>query len=114
MTEFTHWLKIELSRRGWSQAELARRAGLSKSGVSYVLTGARIPGALTVAAIARALDLPEDQVFEKAGLLSATIESPGANELLHLFTQLSLTDQEEIIEFVRLKLKRSRGKTTRQ
>ena len=43
--KFRAWLSEELDQRGWSQSELARRAGVSQFAVSSVISGNRNPGA---------------------------------------------------------------------
>ncbi len=114
-TTFYEWLTNEMKKRGWSQAELARRANLSRSAVSYILRGTRKPGPLTVQAIAVALDLPEDQVYERAGLLNEVrYDSLFLGEVNHLLAQLPLSDQEEIVEIMRLKLRLKHGNNSSQ
>ncbi len=60
-----------------------------------------------MASIAKALRLPPETVFRKAGLLPA---SPDQNELLdqlsHVAADLSDEDKQELIEIARLKLDR--------
>lgn len=50
-------------RRGWSQGELARRAGLSRAGVSAVETGRLVPSAAAALALAAALGVRVEDVF---------------------------------------------------
>lgn len=68
-TTFGDWVLQELNSRGWDQAELARRSGISDAHISRVVTGGRKPGADAVQRIARALRLPAEEVFRRAGLL---------------------------------------------
>jgi transcriptional regulator with XRE-family HTH domain len=67
-TELTPWLIRELDTRGWSQRELGRRAGISQTTVSQVLSYQRQPTWDFCASIARAFRVPEDEVFRLAGL----------------------------------------------
>ncbi len=43
--------------RGWSQSELARRAGLSRNTVSFLEAGLRKPASATIRKLARAFDM---------------------------------------------------------
>lgn len=67
--EFTLWLQVELNKRGWDQAELARRSGITKAQISRVLVGERSAGVDFCIAIARALGLPREEVFRARGWL---------------------------------------------
>lgn len=66
---FTEWLSSEMELRGWSQAELARRANTSRSAINGLLSGSRGPGPDLARSIAHALKLPDETVFRAAGLL---------------------------------------------
>jgi transcriptional regulator with XRE-family HTH domain len=52
-------LSIERSRRGWSRAELARRAGLNASTVGLIESGRLNPYPSQLVKIARALNIPD-------------------------------------------------------
>ncbi len=71
MTDFSDWIRVEIKRRGWSQATLAERAGFSRSSVTAVLTtGRRKPGMKFFFGIATAFEMPLADVvviWEKAG-----------------------------------------------
>lgn len=67
--EFSTWLQEQLNERGWDQADLVRRSGVSQSQVSRIMTGTRNPGPETSKAIARALRLPPEDVLRQAGIL---------------------------------------------
>lgn len=61
-------VQAERSRRGWTQAELARRAGVSRAEVSAIETGRlRAPSIETALALGAALRLPVEQLFVPAG-----------------------------------------------
>ena len=71
MANFSEWIRAETKRRGWSQASLAERAGLSRSSISGMLTsGRRKPGMKFFAGIAKAFEMPLAEVvviWEQAG-----------------------------------------------
>ena len=62
--DFATWIRDEIKRRGWSQATLAERAGLSRSCISKMLTsGRRKPGIRFFAGIAAAFEMPLVEVI---------------------------------------------------
>lgn len=69
------WLAEELEGRGWSIRELARRAKISHTTVSQVLSHQREPTWEFCAQIAQALDVLPETVFRKAGLLPPVSEA---------------------------------------
>ncbi len=105
--KFNDWLLQQLSDRDWTQAELARQAGLTKQAIGNYIAS-RIPDEDALRKIARALKLPPELVFEKAGILPP---KPHENEKLeqarHLLSDPSLTDEdkEEILEQIKLKIR---------
>jgi transcriptional regulator with XRE-family HTH domain len=54
---FASRLRQLRDQAGWSQAELARRAGLHREGVGQLERGVREPAWATVQALARALEI---------------------------------------------------------
>lgn len=84
MENFQKWLIEELKIRNWKPADLSRESGLASAVISNLLNGHRNLGEKTGKAIARALKLPVDVVFEKAGILPAKVElSPIRRALLY-------------------------------
>lgn len=100
--EFANWLRGELEKRQWDQAELVRRSRLDSSQVSRFLSGERKAGAAASMKLARALHLPPEEVFRQAGLLPKTrMVSPEADELLFLFNELTPSDQARLLAIAR-------------
>jgi transcriptional regulator with XRE-family HTH domain len=64
-TDFGTWIRAELNRRGWSQATLATRAGLSRSSISKMLTiiGRRKPSMKFFVGLAAAFELSVVEVI---------------------------------------------------
>lgn len=63
--------------RGLTQREVARRAGLTPSGVGFIEHGqTRNPSAETVVAIARALGVPVEELLEEPALAVGEAEAP--------------------------------------
>ncbi|MBA3533695.1 MAG: helix-turn-helix transcriptional regulator [Ardenticatenales bacterium] len=83
--DFAEWLQGELDRRGWDQAELARRSGITTAQVSRVISGGRNAGADFCIAIANALNLSREEVFRARGWLLSEPEKvvpPGTDPLV--------------------------------
>ncbi len=107
MNKFGDWLSTEMKNRGMTQSELARKANISQAAISHILSNRRNPGNGLCESIARALRLPPELVFRKAGLLPPAVpQDEYQEELLHLLQQLPPEERQEILELVRFKLER--------
>ena len=109
MDDFGVWLLDQINERGWTQAELARRAKVSRAAISLILSEGRRPGHEVSAAIARAFNIPPEQVFQAAGILE--YKSPTTDqldELMHLAVQLTDADRDLLIDTARMLLERER------
>lgn len=95
MENFSDWLLNELKERNMSQSELARQADIGRGTISNIMSGTRNVGKDTLVAIARALKLPPDLVFEKAKVLPSKPDlSPIKRKLAHLAEDLPDSDVE--------------------
>ncbi len=100
--DLEHWLAKEIEYRGWSIRELARRADLSHTAISNVLSRQRRPGWDLCFALAYALKLPPEAMFRKARLLPPKPEiNEMTEEVLHLFEQLSKDKQKFALQSLR-------------
>lgn len=61
--EFRTRLREHRRTRGWSQAELAQRSGLSRASVSAIETGRVVPSTAAALALARSLGEPVERLF---------------------------------------------------
>jgi transcriptional regulator with XRE-family HTH domain len=106
--DFANWLQDEMSRHGWSNSELARQAGVTRGAIGNILRGDRNTGSELCQAIARAFNLPAEQVFQKAGLLPPVAEKNAKiEELAHLANLLGNDDDiQDLIEIAKIRLKR--------
>lgn len=73
-TIFIDWLNSTLNEKGWSQAELSKRANISTSMISSVLSGRREPGTNFCNSVAAVLRIPPEDVYRVAGLLPSEPE----------------------------------------
>jgi molybdate-binding protein/DNA-binding XRE family transcriptional regulator len=60
---YENHLRDQRTRRGWSQEELARRAGLSRAGVSAIETDRLVPSTAAALALAAALECQVEDLF---------------------------------------------------
>lgn len=100
--DFSTWLMTELEKRGWTNSELARRAGVVPSTVSMILSNQKQPGLDFCVGVARALgELPET-ILRRAGLLPplpAAVEEE--NEVLQIYRTLPATQRRTILSMLR-------------
>lgn len=104
MDNFALWLENELNAQGWSQADLARATGLHKGSISNVINGRRKPSVNFVLAVARALRVKPEEVYQAAGLLPAKPaphDDETINELIKLVQRLPEDKQQEVINYTR-------------
>ncbi len=103
--ETIDWLENELETRGWTKAELARRAKINQSGLSMLFSGARGPGVDICQSLARALHFPPEEVFRHAGLLPPKIDkSPLDSRIQHLVSALATEeDKRDVLAYVELR-----------
>ncbi len=84
---FSEWLQAEMSKRGWSQSDLARFAELNRAVINKLLNGKSNPQPSTLGAIARALKIPIETVYRAAGLLPHSADGDeSTKELMYIFS----------------------------
>jgi len=95
---FATWLANELEKRDMSQSDLARASGVTRAMVSKTINGKSGVSAKSFANISRALNLPLEFVFEKAGLLPPSGLSEAQRELIELVREMPDEDVDALIE----------------
>jgi molybdate-binding protein/DNA-binding XRE family transcriptional regulator len=65
-------LRAIRSKKNWTQAELAHRSSVSRSGIAAIETGALVPSVQTALALARSLDCSVEELFGDAGENAST------------------------------------------
>lgn len=112
MSEFTVWLKREITKKGLLQADLAKLSGLDPGYISQILIEKRRPGPVAARAIAHALNIPEVTFFTKVGHLSQRPERDlDCDMLIHILMQLPHDDRQELIDIANIKLIRYKSKS---
>jgi transcriptional regulator with XRE-family HTH domain len=110
MNDFGLWMSREIEKHGWSRSEVARRGGISPSTIDKVINEFARPGPKLCQALAKAFDMPDEDVFRLAGLLPRRVpasaerrpvyrinSSTPAGRLLAAFEQLRSEDQELLV-----------------
>lgn len=106
---FSEWLISNLKNKGWSQAELARRAGTSRTAISDAISGKNPAGFEVCLGIANAFGLPPEEVFRAANLLPpAPANTERINRLTHLLSMLGEDDLQDLEDLARAKIERTK------
>lgn len=114
VNDFVAWMEEARIRRGWTQAELARRAGVSQAAISRVMSGTRGVGVELCRSIADALGVPEKEALRAAGLLKDDAEpAPGQDEMAYIYAHLPPEQQEHLRDYARFLLDKQERQQTR-
>jgi transcriptional regulator with XRE-family HTH domain len=102
-TKFASWLNAALAEKGWTQAELARRSGLTRQVISYYFSEkSKQPDETALQKIAKAFKLPVQQVYRAAGILPPDKEiSEEIEQILHELAGMSREEQLEALSYIR-------------
>ncbi len=91
--EFKEWIEQEMQKRGWRQADLARAGEMDPVTLNRILNMERKAGPDSCSAIARALGLPPEDVFRRAGLLPKLPEENSTLRRINLRLRELLNDE---------------------
>lgn len=108
---FGPWLVARMNAYPMKASELATRAGVSNSMVSFWRRGLRVPDNKSCYAIADALDLDPYTVLEAAGRLEERSDDPGdevEREIAVIVHALSEQERQVVLEFVRFRREMAR------
>lgn len=96
--DFGRWLQHQLDRRGWRQAEFARRVSASTGTVSHWITGSRLPSPDSCDRIADAFHIDVETVLRQAGHLPdpGTIDEYEA-EIISLVRRIDWTSERVLM-----------------
>lgn len=101
-TDFGEWIQSMIDERGWSQSELARRAGTTSTTVSRIISKERLPGVEFCRGVAKALGMRDIEVLQRAGLADPEppSDTPSVREMIAKFARLSDEDQAYMLKIV--------------
>jgi transcriptional regulator with XRE-family HTH domain len=99
--QFAEWLEAEMTRRGWTQAELARRADVYQSVIGGILSRQRPLSADTARRLSRALGMSQHRLFVIAGLIDdeKTVEETILVEIARIMSRM---DDDSRRRFLRI------------
>lgn len=89
---FSERLKVVRDRRGYSQAELAERAGLQPTAISHFETGTRSPSFDNLRRLSDALSVSTDYLMGRSD--TEQMVGPAADSLFRGVEKLSAEDQD--------------------
>lgn len=113
VNKFRELVIAEINALGWSQSDLARAAGVSKSSISMALNEDRQPGTELCLGIAHALKKPPEEVYRWAGLLPpAPGQNPTIEQINYVTAGLPPDEQENILEYALLRRRIAEEKGT--
>ncbi len=110
---FGEWLREQMDLRDLSQADVARRADLSRQAISDYVNGNRTnPDSDALNGIARALKLPPEEVHRAAGKLPPKRDFASIldERLKHYLEQLPPERQEYWVEMIEMDVERQERK----
>jgi transcriptional regulator with XRE-family HTH domain len=96
------FIKARMNELGMNQSDLAQKSELSASQISRILKLESTPSQDAIAAISRALHLPAETLFRKAGLLPSISEMDELKAAI-LDEAKDMTEQEKrsLLAFIR-------------
>lgn len=112
--DFPQWLQKKMDERGWGQSDLAREARINRQVIWGYLNRKRgKPDEDQLKAIARALEIPLEEIYRVAGILPPEPEPDLLTKaIMHLVRDLENDEKNEVLEYVKLRRrisKRSRN-----
>lgn len=112
MERFRDWILVELNKRGMTQADLARASGVTSAAISRLLSEQRVPAPETCMGIARAFNLPPEDVYRRAGLLPDTGEPDDllTRIIANIAEKLDEGRREELKNYAEYQLRRQEQK----
>lgn len=100
--QFAKWINSFIQNKGWTQAELARRANLSKASISDISSGKINPGYEICMKLAKAMSIPPQEVLRKANLLpNVSVSEEDQENLVFLFDKLSTEKKAMLMSYAK-------------
>lgn len=83
-----------------SQADIARRSGLSTSQISKFYNGQSFPSVDAILSLAKALKISPEEIFRNAADITTVENTPDEDELIYRYRQLSSYFKEQLLNFL--------------
>lgn len=97
---FSDWLTTQLQEKGMSQADLARKSGVTRQAINNYVNGMRqSPDMNSVKKIARALGVPVEEVLRITNILPPTTIPPELERLRFILGLLPPDRQEDLVNY---------------
>ncbi len=113
MNAFGTWIVEQMQARGWRTGDLARAMGANKVVVSRIIHGGRGIGMKTARSMAKAFDLPMQEIFQRSGLLPPSPKlTVLGDRVMNAVAGMTPAEIEDLLEYVALikrRRKRRRG-----
>lgn len=112
VTKLSDWLQDELNKRGWLQADLARKGKITPAQVSRIMSEEQKPGLEACIGIAKALGISVDEVARRVrpgALPRTTADQAQKEKLLYQVQLLSKPALERVMDYVRYLGQSERG-----
>ncbi len=93
-------IKEERDKAGWSQTELAKRAGITPSGLSQIESGERYPSTIVLIKLTKVLSVSIDYLLgnKKDDELHTILHNDKIKALFSDFKELSAEDKDTILK----------------
>lgn len=106
---FVDWINKMMLDNGWYQADLAKKAGISKATISDISAGKIDPGFSVCIRLAKALSLPATEVLRVAGLIpQISVPNTALEKLTYIFEQLPDEQRKSFLEYGEFLLSRNK------
>jgi transcriptional regulator with XRE-family HTH domain len=110
-TKDADWVREKIKNAGITQAELARRSGVSPAHITKVLNGERGLGEQAIISIAEALLLsPEVALQETGRLAQSATEDPYVKEASYLIGLLPESQKPIAVDYIRFLVEKNEAR----
>lgn len=93
-----NWLDQLLDEMGWTPAQLSRESGLDSAVISNIRNEKRNTGIDVAKKIANATGRPENEIFERAGLMKESKQDQWIRRVEHKLEQITDENDRRTIE----------------
>ncbi len=100
---WVEWMIAERQRREWSQADLARKADVTRQTINDYESRRRAnPDPRILSRISEVLGFPPEHLPRMAGLLPPSVEmNPEIKQIIHEAQDMSKDEQQEVLTYIR-------------